>query len=180
VPPPPPPPPEDPLPERVEIVFDSKPRGAKVIDLATNQTLGKTPTSFEIPGSKTPRQFKFELRGHGDSIVELVPDRAKIEYAKTLVKGAAASDVVTHVPSPTTRPPDPVTKPDPALVTKPSDVTKPADTTKPAEITKPADTTKPADPVKPSEPAIKKPPDPPKDDCPEDEVPCLKGFHGGR
>ena len=95
------------------------------------------------------------LKGYGDSTVELVPNRALIEYSETLHKGATKTNVVTKVPEkpggPTTKPGDATVKPDTPEI-KPVDI-KPADT-------KPADT--------------QKPPDKPKDDCPEDEQPCLK------
>ena len=56
-----------------------------------------TPTTFTIPGSKTARQFKFQLKGYGDSTVELVPDRAEIKYSQALQKGATKANVVTKV-----------------------------------------------------------------------------------
>ncbi|HEX5064051.1 MAG TPA: serine/threonine-protein kinase, partial [Kofleriaceae bacterium] len=157
-PPPPPPPPKDVLPEQSEIVLTSDPKGAVVTDLSNNRVLGTTPQRFKIAGSTTPRQFKFTLKGYGDSTVELVPNRALIEYAETLHKGATKPNAVTKVPEqkPADKPGDAVTKPDTPEI-KPVDI-KPADT-KPAD-TKPADT--------------QKPPDKPKDDCPEDEQPCLK------
>jgi serine/threonine protein kinase len=160
-PPPPPPPPTETLPDQVEIVLSSTPKGAIVTDLANNRVLGPAPQRFKIAGSAAPRQFKFTLKGYGDSTVELVPNRALIEYTETLQKGAARTPTVTKVPEqPAIKKPDDLGKPD----TKPADTTatKPADT-KPAD-TKPADT-KPAD--------TKPVPDKPKDDCPDDE-PCLK------
>jgi serine/threonine-protein kinase len=160
--PPPPPPKADPLPDQVEIVLESEPKGALVTDLANNRVLGTTPQRFKIAGSTAPRQFKFTLKGYGDSTVELVPNRVQIEYTETLHKGASKPNTVTKVPDPALKKPDvagePTTKPD-VTVAKPAD--KPAD--KPTD--KPADT-KPAD--------ARKPPDKPKDDCPDDEQPCLK------
>jgi eukaryotic-like serine/threonine-protein kinase len=166
--PPQPPPPqipqEPPLPDMVTIKFESTPKGADVIDVSTNNTLGKTPYTFTVPGSKTPRQFKFRLKNYGDSTVELVPNRAEITHAQKLEKGATKpGNVVTKLPdSPTTT----------TAVTKPSDTTT---TTKPTDVT----TTKPDDKpeIKPVDvkPPDVKPPDvkPPTDDCPGDE-PCLK------
>jgi eukaryotic-like serine/threonine-protein kinase len=156
-PPPPPPPKVDALPETVEIVLASEPKGALVTDLSNSRVLGAAPQRFKVPGSTTPRQFKFTLKGYGDSTVELVPNRDKIEYVETLHRGATKPSSVTKVPDPALKKPDDLAKP----TTKPADVT----VAKPAE-TKPADTTKPADPPKP--------PDKPKDDCPDDEQPCLK------
>jgi hypothetical protein len=156
-PPPPPLPPVTTLPDTVEIVLASEPKGALVTDLANSRVLGATPQRFKVAGSTTPRQFKFTLRGYGDSTVELVPNRAKIEHVETLHKGATKPNTLTKVPDAALKKPDDLAK---AADSKPADA-KPTDT-KPAD-TKPADT-KPADTPKP----------PPKDDCPDDEQPCLK------
>ncbi len=175
-PPPPPPPPQDLLPEQAEIVLTSEPAGAIVTDLSNDSVLGPTPQRFKVVGSTTPRQFKFTLKGYGDSTVELVPNRPLIEYTETLHRGRTKRNTVTKVPDPALKQPgDTTAKPAETPVTKPGDTTKP-DTTKPTD--KPADTTakpadKPADTTKP----------PPKDDCPDDEQPCLKvnipGMGGG-
>jgi len=173
---PPPPPPVQPqqpaepaLPDMVTIVFESTPKGATVIDLSTNKPVGKTPYTFTVPGSTSPRQFKFQLKGYGDSTVELVPNRAEIKYAQTLQKGATRTTVVTQVPStdePTLKPAGTtpattaVTKPDTSTTQKPGEVT----------VTRPDETKKP-DETKPPEPP--KPPEQKTDDCPGDE-PCLK------
>src|SRR5690606_16742362 len=91
-PPPPPPPPEpDPLPAMAAIVLDSTPSGAKVIELVEGKegkNWGKTPASIAVPGSAEPRRFKLVLRGYGDSVVEVVPNRARIEFTQPLIKGA--------------------------------------------------------------------------------------------
>jgi serine/threonine-protein kinase len=167
--PPPPAPPAPTVPDQVEIVFASQPKGAIVTDLATNRVLGPTPQRFKIPGSTTPRQFKFTLRGYGDSTVELVPNRPLIEYSETLHKGATRPNTVTKVPDPALQKPEDLGKPANATLTRPSD-TKRADPAKPVDTSTPADPAKPAD-TKPADP--NKPPDKPKDDCPDDE-PCLK------
>jgi serine/threonine-protein kinase len=190
--PPPPPPPVEQLPVMATIAFDSKPQGAQVVDATDGTSYGKTPTSFTLPGSKTARRFKFVLKGYGDSVVELVPNREKIEFNQELIKGATKSDVVvTRVPDPTlkpgagsaaTTPPKPdmtVAKPDTqtgsaavkpdTTVAKPdtqtgSAVAKPDTTvakpdTQTGSATPPPDTT--TKPVK-------------KDDCVDDDLPCLK------
>jgi eukaryotic-like serine/threonine-protein kinase len=161
-----PPPPVEVLPDQVEIVLASSPKGAIVTDLANNRVLGPAPQRFKVAGSTTPRQFKFSLKGYGDSTVEVVPNRARIEYTETLHKGTTRSSTVTRVPDPAIKKPDGLGKPaDP----KPADTasTQPSDTK--AADTKPADT-KAAD----TKPADSKPvPDKPKDECPDDE-PCLK------
>jgi serine/threonine-protein kinase len=140
------PPPEPSLPSMVEISFESTPKGAKVIDLSNGNAVGTTPTTFTIPGSKTARQFKLQLKGYGDSTVELVPDRAQIKFSQTLQKGATKSNVVTKVQG------------EPAI--KVPDVRTPEVTVKTPDLPVTTPETKPD--VKP-----------PADDCPEDE-PCLK------
>ncbi len=161
-PPPPPPPQTDVLPDQAEILLESEPKGAIVTDLAANRVLGAAPQRFKVAGSTTPRQFKFTLKGYGDSTVELVPNRTLIEYKETLHKGPTKTNTVTKVPD---KPADTTKPAGDTTITKPTD--KPAD--KPDEPTlKPAD--KPAD--KPTDPP--KPADKPKDDCPDDEQPCLK------
>jgi eukaryotic-like serine/threonine-protein kinase len=164
-PPPPPPqiPQEPPLPDMVTIKFESTPKGADVIDMTNNQTLGKTPYTFTVPGSKTSRQFKFHLKGYGDSTVELVPNRAEITYTQPLQKGATKPNVVTKLPDTTTpagtgSATTPVTKPD----------------TTPTVTVKQPDEPKGSDAVPEVKPPDVKPPDKPKDDCPDDEQPCLK------
>ena len=166
---PPPAPPvaqEPPVPAMVEVVLESTPKGAAGLDAETNARLGTTPYRSTIPGSKTARRFKFQLKGYGDSTVELVPDRPQIQFKQVLEKGAHGT-TVTKVPDVAIKKPELEPKPEAkpgGEVTKPGDVEKPADT-KPAE-TKPADT-KPAD----TKPADAKPADPP---CKDDEYPCLK------
>jgi serine/threonine protein kinase len=92
-PPPPPPapaPPEPKLPDSVVIRLDSTPHGAKITDLSSHAVLGKTPLSFRLAGSTSPRQFSLSLHGYGDAVIELVPNREHIEYTETLEKGAVA------------------------------------------------------------------------------------------
>jgi eukaryotic-like serine/threonine-protein kinase len=186
--PPPPPPkaepaPLPPLPDQVVIHLDSKPHGAKITDVASQRSLGKTPLTFRLAGSREPRQFGLSLRGYGDAVIELVPNRERIEHTEALEKGAVAH--VARVPDPTkpltgsaatpmpaeagsgegsneedsTATAGSASKPGMALPapgeTKPAE-TKPA--TKPAE-TKPAATTKPAEtkPAATTKPAETKP-----------------------
>jgi hypothetical protein len=114
-PPPPPkaePPPLPPLPDQVVIHLDSKPHGAKITDVASQRMLGKTPLTFRLAGSREPRQFGLSLRGYGDAVIELVPNRERIEYTEVLEKGAATH--VAHVPDPTKPAPPPATTPAPA------------------------------------------------------------------
>jgi hypothetical protein len=176
--PPPPPPQPDPLPAMAQIAFDSNPKGALVVDAADPSIrYGKTPTTFSLPGSQTPRRFKFVLKGYGESAVELVPNRPTIEFKQELVKGATKADaVITRVPDPSHGAP----KPDPAAgsAAKADPVLK-AD----PNLTAP----KP-DPVPKSDPVVAHKPDagveaprpdpagkPKDDDCADDGLPCLKG-----
>jgi hypothetical protein len=102
-PPPPPPKPEPPplapLPDQVVIHLSSKPQGAKITDLASQRILGKTPLTFRLAGSRDPRQFGLSLRGYGDAVIELVPNRERIEHTEELEKGAVTH--VARVPDPT-------------------------------------------------------------------------------
>jgi serine/threonine protein kinase len=157
------PPPEPALPSMVEISFESVPKGAKVVDLSNGNTVGTTPTTFTIPGSKTARQFKFQLKGYGDTTVELVPDRPQITFSQGLQKGATKANVVTKVPD--------TTKTDPTIKVPEVTVRTPEVTVKTPEV---APEVKPPE-VKPPEakaPEVK-PPEAKPDDCPDDE-PCLK------
>jgi hypothetical protein len=158
------------------ITLDSVPRGATVTDLTTNKQIGKTPFHFSVPGSKAPRQFGFHLHGFSDTTVELMPNRATIDYSETLQKGAAGTAVVHKVADPTLKTVpvlagsntgsnagagSAVTRPEPASG---SAVTRP----EAGSAAKPNDVGSAAKP-----PEVKPPP---KDDCPESEdgLPCLK------
>jgi serine/threonine-protein kinase len=167
--PPPPPPPVEQLPVMATIAFDSKPQGAQVIDATDGTSYGKTPTSFTLPGSLTARRFKFVLKGYGDSVVELVPNREKIEFDQELVRGSTKSDVaVTRVPDPAVKPAAgsaAATKPDTA-VAKPDTQTGSATTKPDTAVAKPDGSASPPDTT--TKPPIK------KDDCADDELPCLK------
>jgi serine/threonine-protein kinase len=171
-PPPPPPPPAAPkLPDQAELVLDSVPHGAAVTDLSINKPIGKTPLHYSVSGSKTARQFAFHLHGYGDTTVELVPDRATIEFVEKLERGAAAAKVVHVVPDATIKP---------AVASGSGAVTKP-DTGQSGAVTKP-DTGQPDKPDKAPDKPDKKPdkPDKPDKPCNDDDMPCLKGFGSGQ
>ncbi len=87
-----------PLPEQVVIKLDSRPRGADIKDVASDRVLGKTPLTFKLRGSHDARQFALQLEGYGDAVVELVPNRERIEYTEKLEKGATGTAVVRKVP----------------------------------------------------------------------------------
>ncbi len=99
---PPAPPSLPPPPEQVVIKLDSRPRGADIKDVASDRVLGKTPLTFKLRGSHDPRQFALHLDGYGDAVVELVPNREKIEYTEKLEKGATGTAVVRKVPDQST------------------------------------------------------------------------------
>jgi eukaryotic-like serine/threonine-protein kinase len=103
----PPPPPPAPVPDQVVIKLDSEPHGAKIVDLTSQATLGKTPLTFRLHGSQTPRQFGLSLRGYGDTVIELVPNRERIEYTEKLEKGASTVQTV-RVPDPVLKKPPPL------------------------------------------------------------------------
>jgi eukaryotic-like serine/threonine-protein kinase len=76
------------LPESL-ITIESTPRDANIVDLTTNESIGKTPLTFRLKGSHDPRRFQLALAGYQDLIVELVPDSPKQVFAKKLVKVVA-------------------------------------------------------------------------------------------
>jgi serine/threonine-protein kinase len=181
-PPQPPPPQEPPLPVMATIAFDSAPRGAQVVDANDPaQQFGKTPISFALPGSKTPRRFKFILKGYGDAVVELVPNRERIEFKQDLIKGATKPDaVVTRVPDvPAIKPPDAGSAAGTPTTTPGGDMTvaKPdtqAGTTTPKPDTQTGSAAAKPD-VKPdTQTGSAKPPDPPKPGPDDDELPTIK------
>ncbi len=107
---PPPPPPVDttPLPfERARIRLDSSPSGAEVRDPATGKQLGHTPFAFTLPASHVPRQFALHHKGYVDSVVEIIPEKDKIEITEPLERGAPGQPPVVHPADPTRRPPPP-------------------------------------------------------------------------
>ncbi len=160
---PPPPPPEPKLPETVAINLDSLPQGATVVELATGKPVGKTPLTLHVPGSHTARQYMFQLRGHGDQPLELVPDHGPIDFTMPMKKGAGSGPPL-HVPGTIAKHQEPGPGPGSAAVTT-VPVTHPdgAD----SDASKPE--TKPA-----TKPDAKKP----DHDCSDDDPPCLKQFPG--
>ena len=160
-----------PLPDRVKIRIESKPAGAEVQDLSKTppRLLGKTPVVLDVRGSRDPLSFALHLRGYGDAIVDLTPDK-DISYLAPLEKGASGG------------PPKRLGDPKPPQVGSGSAAlpdSGSAATVKPPDAgsaTKPPDAGSAAKP-----PEVVKPPEPQEDDCPE--LPCTKkvvpGLHGG-
>ena len=154
-----------PLPDRVKIKIDSKPAGAEVQDLSKTppRVLGKTPVVLDVRGSRDPLSFALHLRGYGDAIVDLTPDK-DTTYLAPLEKGASGG--------PPKRLGDPSVQKPPqsgsGAVTQPEAGS--AATVKQPEAGSAA-----------TPPEVVKPPEPQEDDCPE--LPCTKkivpGLHGG-
>jgi serine/threonine-protein kinase len=92
-----------PLPPKVVLSIDSKPRGAEIVDLGSKTAVGKTPLSFSVNPSHSPRQFALRLKGYNDALVEVVPNKPKLEATEKLVRGAA---VAVPAGSAVVRPPD--------------------------------------------------------------------------
>jgi serine/threonine-protein kinase len=167
-PPPLPPPvkPAEPPPLAFEwstIKIESVPSHADVTDLASGKVLGKTPFTARIKPSRTARQFELRAKGYMATVVELVPDREKVDHKETLEKGAGTKVVPAKVPDgkpPELKPGVPETKPDVKVPdTKPE--TRP-------EVPE----TKPDVKVPEVKPPEVKPPAKPDDDC--GDPPCLK------
>jgi serine/threonine protein kinase len=77
------------LPKFAMVKFDSTPKGAEVTDMTTGSKF-KTPQTVKLAGSRTGRQFKYTLKGYGDAIIEVVPDKENVDATETLVKGSTA------------------------------------------------------------------------------------------
>jgi serine/threonine-protein kinase len=80
------------IPRMITLSLDSVPQGASVIDQNTNEKLGTTPFTQDVPGSREPRRFRFKLAGHHDRLLELIPAE-NIDYTvrlKVAAKGSAA------------------------------------------------------------------------------------------
>jgi serine/threonine protein kinase len=107
---PPPPPSIDtaPLPfERARIRLDSTPSHAEVHDPATGKLLGHTPFAFTLPASHVPRQFALHYKDHVDAVVEIIPEKDKIDITEPLERGAPGQPPVVHPADPTRRRPPP-------------------------------------------------------------------------
>jgi serine/threonine-protein kinase len=166
---PPPPPPIDttPLPfDRARIRLDSVPKGAEVHDPATGHLLGRTPFSFTLPASHVPRQFALHHKDYVDAVVEIKPDREKIEYTEKLERGAPGQPPVVH-PTDSPRPPPP----------RPGT----PDGRPPPGPGVPPPPAPPGPPASPGTPEIKPPPRPAPPPPPDDNIdPTLKPFDSSR
>jgi hypothetical protein len=156
MPPPPPPPPIDttPLPfERARIRLDSLPSRAEVRDPATGNLLGHTPFQFTLPASHVPRQFALHHKDYVDAVVEIIPERDKINLTEPLERGAPGQPPVIHPADPTRRPPPPGT---------PEGRPPPPGPGAPAPQSPSPPPAPPASPGRPDVPEIKPPPPPPR------------------
>jgi serine/threonine-protein kinase len=75
--------------ERAQIRLDSVPSGAEVRDLTSNAVIGKTPLPFSVPSSRVARRFALHRKDYVDAVVEIVPDRPKIEHREPLERGTS-------------------------------------------------------------------------------------------
>jgi hypothetical protein len=83
-------PPADPPPlafEWAQVRILSVPAGADVKDLTLDKVIGHTPFSFKLKPSRTARQFELHHKGYLDAVIEVVPDREKIETTEKLERG---------------------------------------------------------------------------------------------
>jgi serine/threonine-protein kinase len=172
-PPPPMPPPVDTTPlafERARIHLDSTPSGAEVRDPATGKLLGRTPFAFTLPASHMPRQFALHHKGYVDSVVEIIPEKEKIQFTEPLERGAPGQPPVVHSADPSRRPPPPPGTPEVRPPPGPGAAAPQAPpATSPPVPTPPGWSGRPEPPeIKPPPPAH--PPAPPSDDDP----PALK------
>ena len=90
---------EAPLPAKVTVTMDSKPRGALVKDLASGVVYGATPKTFSLAPSRRPRTFSLTLRGYTGAVIELVPDQETIERVEVLVRGPGGTPAVKQAGS---------------------------------------------------------------------------------
>jgi hypothetical protein len=157
--------------ERARIRLDSNPSSAEVRDPATGKLLGHTPFAFTLPASHVPRQFALHHKGYVDSVVEIIPEKDRIEIIEPLERGAPGQPPVVHSADPAHRPP-------PAPGTP--EVRPPPGTGVPAPQTPPATSPLPAPPGwsgRPDVPEVKPLPRPtPPAAPPDDDPPALKPF----
>jgi serine/threonine-protein kinase len=168
-------PPVEPLTFKwARIRLNSSPPRAEVKDLTNGTLIGRTPFTFKVQPSHNARQFGLHRKGYIDAVVELIPDRQRIEHTERLVRGASTRKAEPATPRTEPTPPktDPTPpKPDPTPPKPDPTPPKPDPTQQagsPALKPDPAPTTPDPTPPKP-EPV--KPSKPPDDDC---EPPCLK------
>jgi serine/threonine-protein kinase len=151
-----------PLPERVKIKLGSNPTQADVRDLAKNRSLGKTPVTLDVKGSREPISLSITKKGYSDLIIDLTPDKS-FDYVVPLEKGESGTAPTRKVVNTgsggtaTVKPPDgPTVKPDTGSATP---------------------SIKPPDKPETPDAGVTKPPDkPPTDECPDPDMPCLKKF----
>ncbi|HEY0990134.1 MAG TPA: hypothetical protein VGD80_23940, partial [Kofleriaceae bacterium] len=132
----------------------SAPPKAEVKDLLQNTVIGRTPVTLKLKASRTARQFELHLKGHVDSVIEIVPDRETIQVSEKLERGTGRKE-----PTPAVTPPGKVELPGTGSSEPPGiKVPSPPDGTGSAVAPPPAP---------PAQPAT-----PPDDDC--GDPPCLK------
>jgi serine/threonine-protein kinase len=142
--------------EWAQVRILSVPAGADVKDLTLGKVIGHTPFSFKLKPSRTARQFELHHKGYIDTVIEVVPDREKIETTEKLERGAGRKEPRPPVGSGGKTEPTP----GPTPPTEPGDLKVPL----------PGDGSGSAAPVKHTTPPG--PPGPGDDDC--GDPPCLK------
>jgi hypothetical protein len=131
--------------------------------------VGRTPFSFALPASHAPRQFALHRNGYVDSVVEIIPEKEKIEFTEVLERGASGQPPVVHAADPTRRPPPPPGPGTPEVRPPPAATPPPASPGTPPLPAPPGWSGRPATPeIKP--PPVAHPPAPAGDDDP----PALK------
>jgi hypothetical protein len=150
------------------------PHGAAIIDPASGKAFpGKTPMTFQVAGSKTPRVFVIKLAGYSDALVEIAPTELKIEHIEKLERGAAGTQV-KHVIDVKAGSGSAVTRPETGSAARPPETGSAARPPETGSAARPPETGSAARP--PETGSAAKPPD---DDC---EMPCTKkvvpGLHG--
>jgi serine/threonine-protein kinase len=152
--------------ERAEIHLDSNPSGAEIRDPATGKLLGRTPRTFLVPASHVPRQFALHHKGYVDSIVEIIPEKDKIELTAPLQRGAPGQPPLVHSADPAHRPPPPAGTPEVRPPPGPGVPAPPATSPLPAP---------PGWSGRPAVPEVKPPPRPTPPSAPsDDDPPALK------
>ena len=140
--------------EYAQVRILSAPPKAEVKDLLQNTVIGRTPVTLKLKASRTARQFELHLKGHVDSVIEIVPDRETVQVSEKLERGTGRKE-----PTPAVTPPGKVELPGTGSSEPPGiKVPSPPDGTGSAVAPPPAP---------PAQPAT-----PPDDDC--GDPPCLK------
>jgi serine/threonine protein kinase len=144
--------------EWAQIRILSVPSGADVKDLTLDKVIGHTPFSFKLKPSHAARQLELHHKGYIDAVIEIVPDREKIEVNEKLERGAGRKPPKPQVVQPGKELPGPGSG---SAAADPPSIKPLAPADGPDGAVKPATPPPPTPPVPP-----------PDDDC--GDPPCLK------